>query len=258
MDDTTRTLAVLLVTLVFALTAITAVFIGRARRRGHEPFILRVIPAYRSIPALVGAAIEANRPIHMAFGGSELGSADTVLALASAEFFYNIAQRAAIGDAMPVLTTTAGITLPLAQDTLRRAYTVRGAMSRYRSGNVRWYPAGGRTLVYAAVLTSLQTEDTLSANVLAGGFGGELALVGAAAARHDRPFLAVSDQLDGQAAAYVFADQPLIGEEVYAAGAYLNNSASQLGALVTTDILRWLVIISMLVGLVLALIRGEA
>jgi hypothetical protein len=91
--------------------------------------------------------------------------------------------------------------------------------------------------------------------VLAGSFGPELALVLFAAARRNLPTIATSDQLEGQAIAYALSDNALIGEEVFTAGAYLGGTASQIGGVVTTDILRWLLILAMFVLMILSLLN---
>lgn len=257
MDSTTRILIVLILTFVFASSLIATQVIARAKRRRRDFPILRAIPAYRAISGITGLAIEANHPVHLAFGSAGLvgENTNTLLALASAELFYNTARAAAIGDVTPVITTSDPTGFLLGQDTLRRAYQSRNLLERYRRDAIRWFPAGSRSLAYAAAISALQTDDDLAANLLTGSFGPELALSAAAANRWRRPLLAASDQLEGQAAAYVFSDYQLIGEEIFAAGAYLNGTPSQQGALVTTDILRWLLILIMLGGTVVSVLR---
>jgi hypothetical protein len=44
------------------------------------------------------------------------------------------------------------------------------------------------------------------------------------------------------------ADQTLVGEDVYASGAYLSQNPGQVAALRAQDVLRWIVIIGMIVG----------
>ncbi|MEZ4671256.1 MAG: hypothetical protein R3E39_25405 [Anaerolineae bacterium] len=44
------------------------------------------------------------------------------------------------------------------------------------------------------------------------------------------------------------SEEPLIGEEVFTAGAYLGGSASQIAGVVTQDVLRWLVILGVLLA----------
>jgi hypothetical protein len=136
--------------------------------------------------------------------------------------------------------------LPLAQDTLRRAYQSRNRLDRFRYSAVRWYPSGSRSLAYAAALTVAIRDDSVSSNILAGSFGPEMALIMEAGARRGSPSLAVSDQLSGQAIAYAFSEYVLIGEEVFAARAYLSESPAKAFDVVRLDLLRWLIVFAIL------------
>jgi hypothetical protein len=237
-DGTTQIITVL----ILLLTMVVSVIVTQFVRRRRNLYALRPIPAYTALPLVVGEAIEANRPIHVSFGSAGLGGSTTPLTLASAELLYQTAERAAIGGVAPILTVSDPTAIPLGQDTLRRAYQSRGLMDNYRRGSVRWYPAGARSLAFAAALTATLGDDKVSANILIGSFGAELALVAEASIRRDRTVIASSDQLEGQAVAFAMADYPLIGEEIFTAGAYLGDSPSQTAGVVTQDVLRWLLI----------------
>ncbi len=253
MDSTTQFLSLMIFMLTLVLFMVSAV----VQRRRRDAFPVRAIPAYDALPLMVGAAIEADRPTHLSLGSAGLGDSSTLLALASAELFYHVGQRAAIGATGPIMTMSDPTAIPLGYDTLRRAYGVRGRLNRYRASDIRWYPAGVRSLTFAAALTVTMGVDEVGANVLVGSFGPELALVADAAYRRDQTLIAASDQLEGQAIAYALADQPLIGEEIFAAGAYLSTEAGQRAGLVTQDVLRWLLIVTLLGTALLTALGGR-
>lgn len=240
-DANTQVFGILLILLTLVLSVIAT---QQMRRRGTVP--LRVIPAYATLPDTIGLAIESNRPLHLALGSTALGGQTTLLSLAAAEYFYQVAARAAISDLAPIVTLSDGMALPLAQDTLRRAYLARGRANRYRFTNARWYPSGARSMVYAAAISALIGDTRPSANLFAGEFGPELGLMMETGARRDVPGIAVSGQLEGQAVAYAFSEHLLIGEEVFAAGAYLGGGAGQIAETLTLDILRWLLVFGLI------------
>ncbi|MBK8422041.1 DUF6754 domain-containing protein [Candidatus Villigracilis saccharophilus] len=60
--------------------------------------------------------------------------------------------------------------------------------------------------------------------------------------------IGASDELSGQAVLYANTNDALIGEELFATGAYLGAGASHAASLTVQDILRWLVILSLLGG----------
>lgn len=255
MDSTTQFLSIIIILITLAAFGVATV----VNRRRRSPTALRSIPAYDALPMMIGATIEANRPVHTSFGSAGIGAATTALALASAELFYRVAQRAAISTASPILTVSDSTAIPLAYGTLRRAYQSRGLVTRYRASSVRWYPVGPRSLAFAAALTATLGDDRVGANVLVGSFGPELALIADAAFRRSQPLIAASDQLEGQAVAYALSDQPLIGEEIFTAGAYLTETGErgQVATVVTLDTLRWLLIVAMIAVAVLTVLGGR-
>ena len=86
-----------------------------------------------------------------------------------------------------------------------------------------------------------------------GNFGVEAALLTDAAERQSTFMLAGSDNLTAQAVIYASAQEPLIGEEVFAAGAYVESNHMHTASLTVQDILRWLVIAAILIGSLLTL-----
>lgn len=241
MNSTAQFIGIILV--LFTLASVAFLTQSARRRKGS----LRPIEAYAMLPLQIGASIEADRPVHLSFGSAGIGGEATPLALASAEFFYQIVLRAATGETAPVFTMSSPTAIPLAQDTLRRAYLSRGRLDRYTGGSIQWYPAGAYSLAFAAALTGMTGNERVVSNVLAGNFGLEMALVLDAAARRDVTSIATSGRLEGQAVAYAMADYALLGEEIFAAGAYLSDQPSQIAVLTTVDVLRALVIITILI-----------
>lgn len=247
MDSTTQVFTILIILIGVVLTTLITQF----TRRKKTPYALRNIPAYAVIPGMIGAAIEANRPVHLSFGSAGIGNENTLLALASAELMFNVIERAAISPNPPIITMSDAAAIPLAQDTLRKAYQSRDMLDRYRASSVRWYPSGPRSLVLAAALTGMMADDDVQANVLSGSFGAEVALIGSQAGRRNQSLIVTSDQLDGQAVALAMSDEPLIGEEIFVAGAYFNDRRALLAAAVTQDVLRWLLIITIIILVIL-------
>lgn len=227
---------------LFALILILLAFVVNALVRRRER-VLRRIGAFDVVPNMTGESIEANRPLHVSLGSATLGGDTTLLALVGKEFVYYLTREVSIGDASPVFTVSDTATVPLAMDTLRRAYIAEGHANAFVAFNARWYPAGTRSLAFAAALMTLQSDDNLSGNILVGRYGAELALVLDAAYRHNKPTIAMSDRLDGQAVALALADEALIGEEIFAAPGYLSHEPAVTSSIIAIDRLRWLLIL---------------
>ena len=107
---------------------------------------------------------------------------------------------------------------------------------------------------YAAGTIPVISDEQVSASILTGHFGPEIALIAEAADRTNGFTLAGSDSLPGQAVLFAAAQEPLIGEELYAGGAYLQSGLVHVASLRAQDVLRWLVIAAIVVGGLLKLI----
>ncbi len=240
-------------TWVLLAIAFAAMMVGRfVVRRFTVHF--RPIAAYEVLPLLAADVVESNRRLHFGLGFSALGQTSTITALVGAELIYRMTARFAIGGQTPILTLSSGMTLPLAQDTLRRAYVYRQNADKWHSALAVWFPAGRRSLAYGAGAASLAADAQVDANVMFGHYGSELALIGESAIRLDQRLVAHSDVLEGQAVAFAQADSVLIGEELYAGPAYMDGSALQRGGLIALETLRWLVILAILVEVLLGLL----
>lgn len=233
-------------TLILLLVAFAAMVAGRMFAR-YRKVSLRPIPAYVVLPEAAANAVESNTNVHFSMGSSALGQFSTLSAIASAEVIYRLTERLAIGQQTPLVTMSSPLTLPLAQDTLRRAYEYRQRMNRFHSTAAAWFPQGARSFAFAAGASSLAADADVSYSTLLGNFGIEIALLGESALRHDQIVVAHSDRVEGAAIAYAQADHLLIGEELYVGPAYINGRALDVGAALALDLLRWLVILGILV-----------
>ena len=65
--------------------------------------------------------------------------------------------------------------------------------------------------------------------------------------------MAGTDSIPAQAVLYATADEPLLGEELYAAGVYLGAGPAHLASLRMQDVLRWVLVAAMVIGAVLKL-----
>jgi len=63
--------------------------------------------------------------------------------------------------------------------------------------------------------------------------------------------LAGTDDISTQAVLYATADEPLIGEELFAGGAYVDAGLLHTASLRAQDAIRWLLIIVILAGILL-------
>jgi hypothetical protein len=101
---------------------------------------------------------------------------------------------------------------------------------------------------YAAGTMSVIHDEHVSTNILVGHFGPEVALMAEASERSGNLTIAGTDQVSAQAVLYAAAQEPLIGEEVFAGGAYLGAGAGHAASLQAQDVLRWAIIVVIVFG----------
>lgn len=227
--------------LVFTIT-------GRKRTRRY----LRDIPAFARLRRSIGLAVEAGQRLHVSLGYGGVSGVQGASALVGLSMLQRIARAASISDRPPVATSGEATLTVLSQDTLKTVYSSIGAESQYEptSGQLSGltpfsFTAGALPVVY---------DRQVSVNILAGHFGGEVALLTDAAERSGSLTLAGSDNVSAQAVLYATAQEPLIGEELYAGGAYIQAGPSHLASVRTQDVMRWVLAGGILVGAILKLI----
>ncbi|MGH2523129.1 MAG: DUF6754 domain-containing protein [Anaerolineales bacterium] len=217
-----------------------------ARRRGTRAAALREIEAFQTLPTTVGQAVETGRRLHISLGSGSIGEMDTAAALAGLTVLDQVADAASVSDRPPVVTTADGTAMLLAQDTLRKVYRRQNALARYDPNSAR--VAGLSRFSFGAALTSLVKDEAVAGTILIGSVGLEAPLLTEAGRRAGVTTLAGSDDPAAQAMLFATADHPLIGEEMFAGGAYIGRLAAHIGSLRAQDLLRILVGAAILVG----------
>jgi hypothetical protein len=149
-------------------------------------------------------------------------------------------------------TSGDGILTILSQDTLQSTYRSLATEQRYDPSNARL--SGLTPLAYAAGAMPVIHDEQVSANIFAGHFGTEIALLTEAGERSRSLTVAGTDSIHAQAVLYVTADEPLLGEEFYAAGAYLGAGPAHLASLRAQDIMRWVLIVAIILGAIIKLL----
>jgi len=220
--------------------------------RRKTPAILRRIEAYERLNRAVGLAVENGTRLHISLGRGNLFTSRGGSALAGLALLRRITERTSVSDRPPIATSGDATLAILSQDTMLAGYRAAGAEEQYRFSTGRL--TGLAPFSYAAGTMPIARDENVSATVVLGDLGAEAALVAEAADRENNSLIAASDNLSAQAILYASAQEPLIGEELFAAGAYTGAGPTHEASLNVQDILRWLVILAMLAGAGLKLV----
>jgi hypothetical protein len=223
-----------------------ALLLGLTLWRRRSPATLRVIDAYERLNRSVGLAVENGTRLHVSLGRGNLFTARGGSALAGLAMLRRLTERTSASDRPPIVTSGDAPLSILSQDTLQSGYRAVGAEEQFRFSTGRL--TGLSPFSYAAGTIPIIRDENVSTNIFIGDFGNESALLTEAADRANTDLIAASDNLSAQAIFYAAAQDPLIGEELFAAGAYVGAGASHEASLNVQDILRWLIILAILIG----------
>lgn len=239
-------LGLIFVVIFFVLMAFYAF---RARQAPRWP--QREIPAFGRLRRGIGLAVEAGQRLHLTLGHGGVSGLEGGSTLVGLSVLQRIARVASVSDRPPITTSGEATQGILSQDSLRSALRSINADDLYAptAGQI----SGLTPFSFAVGTLPVIYDQQVAVTILAGHFGSEVALITDAAERNGNLTLGGSDSLPAQAILYATAQEPLIGEELYAAGAYLQAGAMHLASLRVQDIFRWILAGIILAGAVLKL-----
>ena len=217
--------------------------------RQKEAPKLREIAAFKRLGRAIGLAVEAGSRLHVSLGRGQMLSRQSAIGFVGLSILDRIGRSTSISDRPPIATSGEGTLGILTQDSQRVTAKYLGVDSDPTRGRI----TGVTPYSYAAGTLSFIEEEEIGANLLIGSFGNEVALITDAAERKEGMTLGGTDNLAGQAVLFAAAQEPLIGEESYAGGAYLGAGRMHIASLYVQDIVRWVLIGFILLGALLKL-----
>jgi len=212
--------------------------------RQKEAPKLREIAAFKRLGRAIGLAVEAGSRLHVSLGRGQMLSRQSAIGFVGLSILDRIGRSTSISDRPPIATSGEGTLGILTQDSQRVTAKYLGVESDPTRGRI----TGVTPYSYAAGTLSFIEEEEIGANLLIGSFGNEVALITDAAERKEEMTLGGTDNLAGQAVLFAAAQEPLIGEESYAGGAYLGAGRMHIASLYVQDIVRWVLIGLILLG----------
>lgn len=231
--------------LIVLLMAAVAFAISRAKD-GKKGWEIRKIAGLDAIEEGIGRATEMNRPVFFVPGGTDFADPQFLAALA---VLAEVAKITARYDTRLIVTVAASATYPVIQEVVRQAYITEGRPDSFRADDVRWF--SDHYFGNAIAIIALMHRERVATNIMIGTFAFN-ALMYAEAANQ-----AGAIQVGGTAATtqipfFVAAcDYALIGEEIYAAAAYLTKDPIRVATLVAEDWAKFVVTGLIVLGAIL-------
>jgi len=242
--------------LVFILLFFGLIILFAASGRNRPGKELRQIPAFVKLRRAIGLAVEAGSRLHFSLGRGTITGPESAAAFVGLSMVDQMARSASTGDSPPIVTTGDPALAILAQDTLKSAYQDIGLIGQYERTSSQLL--GITPFSYAAGALPVVGDKTSANNILVGNFGPEVALLADGSEQSGNLTLAGTDDISAQAILYAMATEPLIGEELYAGGAYVQSNPIHTASLRAQDVMRWLLVGFILGGIVMKLLGQEA
>ncbi len=208
---------------------------------------LRRIPFFDALVGALALAMEAGWGVHQGLGAGRLWGDEGAAGFAGLTALEGMGRMALRGDHPPQSSAGGGLLTLLAFNRWRMLYR-----SAARVPDVFPFQIPGMLpWGYTAGVLAFGEGNTEQAGFI-GHYGAEAGLLTESAPR----VLAASEDPSTQALLYAVADHTLVGEEVFASGAYLENGPSHIASLIVQDVFRILVLLALLAAPLVALLGG--
>ncbi|MFO7639526.1 MAG: fibronectin type III domain-containing protein [bacterium] len=221
-----RRVNVLVALLLFS--ALTLYFIGTARR-GKKLFIRR-IAGLDAVEEAVGRATEMGRPILYVPGLAAISQISTIAAL---NILSEIAKKTATYGTDLLVPNRDPIVYTVASEMVREAYAEVGRPDIFRKDSV--FFVSEDQFAFAAAVNGIMVREKPATICLIGMFWAESLILAETGATTGAIQIAGTDQISQLPFFVTACDYTLIGEELYAASAYLSRDPLLLGSLKGQD-----------------------
>lgn len=241
--------------ILILISSVLLIYISRRIR--EQPAVgRRRVSGFEVLRRLTSWAVESGQVLHYSPGRGNLGGEANPASLAALTSLKYIAREACANDVAPIVTVGDGTLLISGQDTIHEAYAYAGRPDDYNPLTTQFIASNTSPMSYGAGVSDIINRGTLTSNAVLGRVGSELVLMTEAGSRQGTDLIVGTDNLSGLAVAVPATEHLIIGEELFAASAYLNGEPADMANLQLQDILRIVVALSILVSAIINIIVG--
>ncbi|MDE1038599.1 MAG: hypothetical protein OR996_07120, partial [Phycisphaerales bacterium] len=203
-------------------------FINEAR--SGKTLWVRKIAGLEAIDEAVGRATEMGRPVLFVTGIQDINEIQT---LAGLTVLSRVAKTAAEYGAQIEVPTCRSLVMAAARETVESAYLAAGAPDAYQPDKIHYLT--DEQFAFVAGVTGYMVREEPAACIYMGGFYAE-SLILAETGNHIGAIQVAGTAMPSQLPFFVAScDYTLIGEEFFAASAYLSGVPLQIGSLKGQD-----------------------
>ncbi len=214
-------------------------------RRGRELFIRR-IPGLSALDEAVGRATEMGRPMLFCPGITGLD----IVGLQSMAILSHVVRRAARYASRVIVPLADAELYTVAEEVRKDAYSAEGVPERFAPEDVRFLSE--RQFAWASGVVGIQHREQVASAFYFGGFAAESLIIAENGQMVGAIQVAGTPSTTQIPFFLAACDYTIIGDEYYAASAYLSREPTLLGSLVGQDYGKLLLVGLMIVGAAIA------
>ena len=228
----------------FTLLLVFFILFNIWRAKGKKDMFVRRIPGLSAIDDAIGRATEMGRPVLMVPGIGPLNA----ISVQAVNIFAQITKTAAqFGTPIRLCCADAAV-YAVAQETIRNVYQAQGKIDTYDEDSVRFI--SDRQFAFAAGVSGIIHREKVAATFLLGEFYAESLILAETSNLVGAIQIAGSTQTVQTPFFIAACDYVLIGDEFYAASAYLTREPVLVGSLAGQDWSKMVIVAMILFGFV--------
>jgi hypothetical protein len=234
--------------LVWLLVTCAAILFYIMQAKSGKELYVRKIAGIDAVDDAIGRATEMGRKVFFVPGIQDM---DDVATIAAITILGRVARICATNDTMLDVPVSRSLVMVTARESVREAYSKVGRPDSFREDQVHYVTDD--QFGYAAAIDGMVMRDKPAAMFYMGGFFAE-ALILAETGNNAGAIQIAGTNQPAQIPFFVAAcDYTLIGEELFAASAYLEREPRLLGSLKGQDFAKGLFLLAILILLILAI-----
>ena len=212
-------------------------------RAGRQLFIRR-IPGLSAIDEAVGRSTEMGRPMLFSTGLSGIG----IVALQALSILGHIIKTAARYRARIIVPTAEPVLYTVAEETARDAYESEGVPEAFNRDDVRFL--SGDQFAYASGVVGILNREKVASAFYFGDFFAESLILAENGQQVGAIQVAGTPQIMQIPFFIAACDYTIIGDEYYAASAYLSREPTLLGSRVGQDYSKAIILALIVIGVI--------
>jgi hypothetical protein len=219
-------------------------FISHARKNPN--LYLRRIAGLEAVDEAIGRATEMGKPVLFVHG---LAGMDAISTIAAVNILSKIAGRIAEYESKLLVPNYDPIVMSVSQEVVKEAYLKAGRPDAYREDSVFYVTYD--QFSYVSAIEGIMMREKPATNFMMGYFYAEALLLAETGSTTGAIQIAGTDAYTQLPFFIPTCDYTLMGEELYAASAYLSREPLLLGSIKGQDILKLLLMVLLIVCFVL-------